>query len=151
MLQSACVWRSPVTSMRKTLALPVACSRFCLSLFENQYSLPHFVHLYQLVLSRNPPDAANLNEKLHLCKQMGETNAAPTVNDPICFQVLFPSFGNFLCFLELRLSLEHQTLQRVAQGDQLSQCPLCGSHFSAGTVAAGQRCTLCLSADVVLR
>lgn len=85
--------------------------------------------LLQLVLSRNPPDAANLNEKLHLCKQQGETNAMPAINNPFCCQ----------------------TLRLVEPTDRVSACPVCGSHYAASAVGAGDRCPLCSFAAVVIR
>jgi hypothetical protein len=107
----------------------------------------------QLVLSRNPPDAANLNEKLHLCKQQGETNAMPAINNPFCCQVLFPPvpLPRVVSLLCATLMKDLQTLRLVEPTDRVSACPVCGSHYAASAVGAGDRCPLCSFAAVVIR
>jgi formate dehydrogenase maturation protein FdhE len=44
-----------------------------------------------------------------------------------------------------------QTLRLVESTDRVSACPVCGSHYAASAVGAGDRCPLCSFAAVVIR
>jgi hypothetical protein len=108
----------------------------------------------QLVLSRNPPDAAGLNEKFHQCKQMNETNAMPQINNLFCCRVRTSPSHHSLVQACTRLTYwvaQQQTLRLIEQNEKVSGCPVCGSHYAAAAVGAGESCPLCSSAAVVIR
>ncbi|KAL6050236.1 hypothetical protein QOT17_019950 [Balamuthia mandrillaris] len=76
----------------------------------------------QFILSKNPPDAQDLMQKLMLCKEKGEQNLTPHITE---FYYDCKTFGPIA----------------VSGGEGVKGCPHCSATYSA--LSPDQRCHLC--------